>query len=569
MYKSSKQFQGEFGAALGADLNSNYYDEYKSVTDNRSRKRINQSIKSRSYFTYNSSLNRLIFQRASDSAPNSTGYDIGTRLYKSWDNFGLNPIGYYSFNSGNLGYTDKKNDDFIFDWISVASSIYTITAYPYAMNYTNVAGTQTTQVTKITSTGSKTIYSSIQFIDGLFPYGLHFYENKISFVFRDTNDWIYRTIDVITLANEIVSLGSVDTYSTPTGSEIINGVPVLLIFKNQQLEYVDIFSQENNILYPATTLNKSTLGGYIIKSPTTEDFTAKLESNVVSFQSQVRNDLLDLKDLNRLQALLLLNNKANKFIHIDETDTLIFRNLVNVVSETTNIDEIIDVETTDFEEYSTVNVNSYHVDDTENYKWNLVFGDYTQDVLGVWNGPDASFSINIKILDSSSLEYNIISSGSLETSKTTISGISDWSNIVIEKGDNFIKISFVVLNSLTQEIPEPQSKFKLFFNSKTLKKLEINTSIKDLNVKFGKTKTINNRLVDHDTAKLLLDDIKSYFIGSKKIYKVDLLDPLIRFNPLQIINFLYHYDKINNPDCYVRNYTIKENGTSTIILKEK
>jgi hypothetical protein len=535
---------------IGADTNSiNYdilYDDGEFDTP-VGRLKMNESIKSRAYFLYDDVNDRLIFQRASDSAPNTNSYNIGLDLEKSWDNFGLNPIGFYDFNE--LGYISKANDLFINDWVFADGNIYASTLLPYNTDYTVDDSSKGYKITKIDSSGSFSTIVSLPIHSGFYGYGLHYYDNKISFVGQDGVNWIYY-------------------------SEIINGVPTLINFKNQVLQYVDIETPANNIEYPSTTLDKNKLGGYIVKSTTTEDFTAKFEDHVITALAQVRGDLLDMTSLNRLQGLLMLCNMANKFIYVDERDILIIKNKGSVLSSSTSVTDILDVEITDAVQYKTVDVSSYFVDDTEIFKWNLNAGEYIQDILGVWNGLDASFSMNITILTATTFKYTIVSDGTLATSET-IHNIDDpgndssgWNNIIIDKGDDFIKISFLVINSTTEEIPEPQSKFTLFFNSKELKKTNISTTATDETTDSIKTKKINNRFVGQDNAVLLREDIKDYFLGEKKLYMLSLLDPLIRFNPLQVVQFRYDYEQIYIVNCFVKRYKIKQNGTTQIELQE-
>jgi hypothetical protein len=563
---------------IGIDYNTVWYDDYfitsQTVNTPISRQKVNESIKSRSYFAYDSVNDRLIFQRASDSAPNSTGYNIGIPLFKSWDNFGLNPIGFYNLSTSSLGYIDKSNDEFIFDWIADSGNMYMSVVRSYYLDYSLASTSDTYQIKKMTPTGDKSSIVSIAIIDGYVGYGLHFYDNKITFIARGVSDWFYYKVDIDTLSTDIKNLGSKTTFSSPTGSAIINAIPVLLIFKDEKLQYVDIETPINTIEYASTTLDKTKLGGYIVKAPSTEDYTAKFEDNLVTALAQIRGDLLDLTDLNRLQGLLMLCNMANKFIAVDERDVLIIRDLKNIINKESTLTDLIDVQISDVAEYRRVDVASYYVDDTEIFKWNINTGEYDQEVNATWNGADASFSMNITIIAFNAFTYKIVSDGTLETPETiyqtgTEGWNGDWNNIIINKGGDFIKISFNEINSQVESIPNLQDKFTLFFNSKTLKKTNITTSANDLTTTSLKTKKINNRFVSQDIAVLLRDDIEDYFLGKKKIYSVLLLAPLINFDPLRLINFSYTYEQIIDVQCYIRDFIVKENGTTLINLQEK
>ena len=67
-----------------------------------------KSYKNRSYFYYDTTQDRLFFQRASEYLPTGNSEIIDTDYTKTWDNFGLNPIGFYSFATNSLGYSNLK-----------------------------------------------------------------------------------------------------------------------------------------------------------------------------------------------------------------------------------------------------------------------------------------------------------------------------------------------------------------------------------------------------------------------------------------------------------------------------
>jgi len=227
---------------VGSDINANFYDTFHGVENNAtSRVKINESIKSRSYFLYDDVNDRLIFQRASDSAPNTTSYEMDGGLEKSWNNFGLNPIGYYSLTTDTLGYIDKNNDSFIQDWVYDSGKIYASSLQPHHTNYEfyrpPAEAQQYSDIIQMDATsGVTSIFSTVKIEKALFPYGLHIYDNKISYIYMTLNEWHYIREDITTNIATSVIIGDYDDLHTVTGSVLVNDSPVLIVFSSEGIQ---------------------------------------------------------------------------------------------------------------------------------------------------------------------------------------------------------------------------------------------------------------------------------------------------------------------------------------------
>ncbi|MCP4991738.1 MAG: hypothetical protein GY928_38460 [Colwellia sp.] len=578
---------------LFTDNNSQAYDVYnffgtssnslKRLDSRRSQRRQNESIKSRSYFSYNANGDSLFFQRASDSAPVSGSEIIGTQqhdgqaqtdLVKNWTNFGLNPIGYYNMANDTLHYSDKTNNNFIVDWSYMGGSIFSIVIEPKNINY------QLDEIVdcKITETLGINTTELASFSSYFLLYGLSYFNKTndcLGFIQKSATDWNFVEYNLITETSNFVSIGSVNSWNALTGSATIEGKEMLLGFKNGLLQYVDIYTQANNNQYVSEMLS-SRMGGYIVKNDSSEDFTAKFEENVITFHNQLRIEVLDLTDNNRLQALLMLCKMANKFMYVNEKDIFIVKNKENIASSGKVIDSFVknSVSILDREEYKSVNINSYNYKRELLFEWTLGRGEYIDTLNGVWYGKDCSFSVMLKVTSPSSFEYTLYSSSSIiAKSKTTVNAggavwpSGDWSNITITIDDDFFTLEFLELNTNNEKVPATNAEFRCVFNSKVLEKTSVNIIETDSDSESVKTKTIDNKLIYPNIATMYKDDVKEYFLGAKKAYKVEINELLTEYDLTETILFnCYYFQQSKN--CYVRNLELTKKGTTSLYLVE-
>ena len=131
--------------------------------------------------------------------------------------------------------------------------------------------------------------------------------------------------------------------------------------------------------------------------------------------------------------MISITKAADKFAFIDVNDVLQFRNVSNVTDNGHVIDSVTSFKEEDYEGYKTLKINAYAFKQEDLFNWNQVSGvDWVGDLKGRWYGLDSSFPLNIKITGSDSLTYNIVSSSEiLETGDTSITSISDWTDISI------------------------------------------------------------------------------------------------------------------------------------------
>lgn len=586
MAGSTKQFEGVLNliTVIGADLNSNYIDDFNKIGSNNfeniykdgslSRSKQNESVKSRSYFAWDSVNDRVVFQRASDTAPSGSSYDIGDDLTKTWDNFGLNPIGYISMSDFSLGYLDKKNDDFIHDMVFQNNNLFAVMITPENMNYTISTSLFYASLRVLNGNTFEEI-KELEINNGYVPYGLHAYNKNtidyISFVIAGGISWYHYKINIDDYTDfELKELGTLESLTAITGSVIDKAnsdLLILLMFVNGQLYFRDI-ENETNTIYRTANLPTDKMGGYIVPAINTDDFTAKFEDNVLTFVSQVRGDLIDLKDKNLLQGLLMLTKMANKFIFVNNRDTLVFKNKANMLNNSITLTDVQDVEILDAEEYKSVEVASYYYDETELFKATATQVQYDGEVSGTWNGLDASFTMHCKANSSTSLTYTANSTSeflTIEETTITLSSLSEWQNIVINvthagESDS-ISLGFSI-------IPTELTEFDLIFNSKTLKKADVNTQFTDSESEYDETKTIDVRFVDRNMSTQLLNDITGFFIGQKRVFSVTTLDPYFDLDCSKSVFFTYYFLNLINIECYIKSYSINTNNTTTFLLKE-
>lgn len=567
-----------FVGLAGADVNTLKFDTYKGYdteTSPLSRLKQEQASKSRSYFLFDVDNNRLIFQAASKEAPNSTSVDIDGKLTKSWNNFGLNPIAYYDFDVDDFDYLDENNNDFIQDWVFTPGTIYATTVKPYNMDYTETTDVNTTYelITISSVNGTKNILKSNPIINGFVGYGLNFYnylsEDYISFVYKGDTNYNHEAIKISDSSSDVISVGDITNYATCTGSIFLVDRPILIIFKNQQLQYTDIYNQGLNVLYPNSTMSSDKLGGYLLLSPNSTDFTGKFEDFVLASTGQVRGRILDMSDLNLMQSLIQLSNMANKSMFINEYDVLNFANEATINANSTTLSNLTSCVISDIEDYNKVNLNQYIVDSDDVFKWEVAGDEYENKVLGKWYGADASFILFIDVIDATTLDYYISSASSiLETPKTTINDV-DWGNIQIDFGDDFLIVKFVDADEVTPVTPSNKTDFTLVFNSKKLKKMNVPAISEDSSSTTKKTKTINNRFVSPQIAPLLLNDIDDNFLGKKNNYEPTSAYPIFDLNLLQVCYLTYYHKRIENQACRFRGTILSNTGKTKILLKEK
>ncbi len=575
------EMNGLSGDAFFKSEDSDLKDFSSGDTDYNLRK--DKSIKSRSYFLYDSINDRLVFQRPSNAAPVVGDYEnVGAGAYniedgtpyadcdngdyiKTWSNFGLNPIGYYSLSQDNLGYLNLQNDLFIEDWIYKNNTIYAI-GHSF-LNNAKRANSKRSKVLQFTLTGAIT---EIGFFDSKEHYGLNWFEYEgdeyLSMIRRNNSD-VYKWSYYKNGSYDFVELGSINNFTAPTSVELIDGDPVLMTFKNQKLTYYKPFDQANNVTYLGETLEKS-LGGYIIKNEDDDNFTAKIENNVITYVSQQRIEVLDLTDYNKLQALLLLANRADKYMYVDNNDILQFKDAVSY--QTTTLQEFISFVKIPYEGFKTLLIKTYDTKPEDRFSWSYkATEDYIGRVLGTWSGADASFTINLAVTGLNQITYHVTSSSSRLRLTEQVDAVANWDNIVIPIDDFEVTLRFLDEYEATANAPKERTKFTLSFQTKKLVELSSPLTETDTTNGLSKTKTIDNRLVDPSSALFLQEEVNDFFLANRNSYKIEVLEPYSQFDMLQTIYINYPRENIKFVECYIVSMRINEKGTTEMILIEK
>lgn len=559
-YQENPNFGGkEFKAA---SLNAYAADGFYLDTFNKDKA---QSYKNRGYFYYDPLQNRLFFQRASNLMPSGSSYTLGSNMEKSWDNFGLNPIGFYSLSSNTLGYSNITNDLFFEDFLFANN-----TAYAIGMDIDNLSkynNLKQSNLYRISNAGTITQKWGLVNYE---MYGISFFNDGsndyLSFVTKDSSDnwnWRYSTDDS-TL--QLLEIGSADFYNAPTSLLYASGDIILVVFKDKQLTIFKPFDQVNNVKYIGEVLENS-LGGYLVKNKLTDDYSGRVQNNIISAVSEVRVEVLDLTDLNKLQALLKLLKMSNKFMTVDENDTLQIYNASNVDYNFVLIDKFKKFEKLDYEGYKSVLVKTYNAKREDLFEWSYEsVEDFEGDVRGRWYGPDGSFTVSVKITSSSSFEYSITSSASrLVRGDTIYSGITNWKNISIDLEDSNFTLKFVD-DEFDELPPSADMQFTMIFNTSILSETASPLQETDVTLDLIKTKTIDNVLVSPNNSTFLLEDINDFFISEKNMYKATVLEPYVSFDLMQKVNINYPYEGVNFEICYITKATINNDGLTELIL---
>jgi len=555
---------------ISGEVNSTSADYYHSadygVKNNNTR--IDKSTKSRAYFVYDPLQDRLIFQRASNVYPAGESETIDTNYTKNWDNFGLNPLGYYSFQSETLGYSNISNNEFIKDLVFKNNTIYTIT-YSLANSYQH-GGESLSYLKEIKNSG---VIETINGFHAKEMYGINWFmcdgDEFLSYIIKDSsNNYKINYYENDSFTQH--TIGSASSYTAPTSMDCINGEPVLLVFYNQKLTYYKPFDLVNNITYIAETLENA-LGGYIIKNQNDESFTAKIENNVVTYVSQNRIEILDLTDCNKLQSLLMLAKRANKFMYVDERDILQFKDAV--VYDRVIIDKFINFEKVFYEGFKTLIIKNYS-NRPENLFNPIQVGsnDYIGDIRGYWSGQDSSFNVKLKVTGANEITYSVTSSAERLRVPETVKSDIDWKDITIyipDTGGSYFNLKFLDIGQYVENVPKIRSKFNMTFETKKLVELAAPLTETDSTNNLTKTKTIDNKLVDPSSALFLQEDINDFFLSNREMYKLEVLEPYSQFNMLQTVNINYPRENVNFVECYIVSMRINEKGTTEMILIQK
>lgn len=569
---------------LSCNVNSLSYDEFKFYEANTGRLQYNKkragSQKARSYFAFDSVNNRLYFQRASTLSPSGSSETIDTDFTKTWDNFGLNPLGYYSFNSDTLNYSHLTNNYFIDDWIVVGSKIYAIVhTFSQAAKYKDE--NRFVKFVEITSTGITDISPELNVKDA---YGISIFTlgsvEYYSFVYRNNDNTWYLWYKTNTGASAQITLGTNVNYEAGNSIIVVNNVAGLLIFRDQKLNRVEFDFNTNTISnkveYIGTILDDS-YGAYSVQNQSTEDYTSLFFNNLVTASTVPKFDVLDGSDLTAMQALISITKAADKFAFIDSNDVLNFKDVGNIPDNGWVIDEVTNLKIEDYEGYKTLNINAYAFKPEDLFNWNIVKGaDWVGDLRGRWYGADASFVLNVDIIDttqgSGELVYNIVSSSeNLTRSDTTIDNITDWTDITIHIADSFLTLQFFNVNGNIETPPNEGNVFACNFNSRKLEK-QSSPVFKSTSNNLNKGKKIDNRYLDYNKASFLQDAIEEWFLPiagvKKRIFKIDTTDAYASFDFLQYIYINVPSQGVEMVKCLIMSAKINKDNSTNLQLIE-
>jgi len=402
-------------------------------------------------------------------------------------------------------------------------------------------------------------------------HGLHYYNNGgidyLSWVYERNGRWYYNRTDLAILySSELVDLGSSTTYSSPTGSARVDRNTVMIIFKNNKMQYRYIFGAQANVDYVAEKLTNK-YGGYIIQSKTSGDFTAKIQDNIITFFAQMRFSVLDFTDKSLLQALMMLVQASNKFAYIDNRDVLVMRDSGNITTSGDSVENIVknSLQFIDAQTYKALSINAYDFDKEKLFEWSLYRGEYVDTVSGEWYGRDCAMTIRIKVITNDTIKYEIFSSSDdLAIGETTIP-VDDWADVNIDIGDDFAKIKFRPDRASTGVAPANGTVFNCVFKSRLMEKT---TDVFNANYSTGdKTMTIDNKLITPDIGLIYKADVEPLFNGNKKVFEVETANILNDYDLTKTILFnCYYFDESIN--CYIQRLKLTKKGTTQLYLVE-